>query len=336
MKILKVKDVMSSNYICLDENTIIIEAIKKMIEKNVFAIVVTEKDSPVGIVTERDFTVKVLAMQLDTKNEKIKKIMSSPITYISQDELIENAAKVMVAKKIRKLPVIENNKIIGIVAEDDIIKIAPELISLAGQTVTDWKGEIVKWLTSGSDQSEDPANLVWDVKVNQNIIVAEHPKVPFILNIIFSNRILKLNVHTGLETALLDPIQRLDISRKLLFLNDRTSLVKFVIRGIDEEIVLSSELDLASISKEEFNDALTGLITALYLMIKEFKLEEEFNKQLAQRVILMVQERMKKGATKEDILSFLINKVGMDQDSATKLLNEIIKGSTSQDLSAYA
>lgn len=335
MKIWKVKDIMSENYIQLNKETLIYDAIKKMLEKNVFAIIVMEKDSLAGIVTERDLTVKVIANQLDIKKEKLSKIMTSPVIFISPDESLEDAAKIMVSKKIRKLPVVENDRVVGIITEDDLINLAPDLILLANQTVKDWKEEIVKWLTSGSDNSEDPVNLIWDVKVDQNMITAEHPKVPFVLNILISNRIVRMNVHTGLETALLDPIQRLDISRKLLFLNDRTSLVKFVIRGINEEIVLTSELDLASISKEEFNDALTGLITALYLMIKEFKLEEEFNKQLAQRVILMVQERMKKGATKEDLLAFLINKVGMDEDSANKLLNEITKGSTSQDLSAY-
>ncbi|MDP8011523.1 MAG: cyclic nucleotide-binding/CBS domain-containing protein [Thermoplasmata archaeon] len=335
MKIQNVNELMSKNYICIDKNTTIAEALKKMVEKGVFTIIVKENDLPKGIVTERDFTTKVLLKHVDISKETIDKIMSSPIISILPTESLENAAKLMVSKGIRKLPVVENSKLVGIITEDDIIKIAPDLISLAGQNVTDWTQEIIKWLTSGSDKSEDPVNLIWDVKLNQNMIVAEHPKVPFILNIMIANRIVKLNVHTGLETALLDPIQRLDISRKLLFLNDRTSLVKFVIRGINEEIVLSSELDLASISKEEFGDALTGLITALYLMIKEFKLEEEFNKQLAQRVILMIQERMQKGATREDLLNFLINKVGMDQDSANKLLDEIVKNKQSQDLSYF-
>ncbi len=335
MKIQTVSELMSKNYICIDKNTTIDEAIKKMFEKKVFTIIVKENDIPRGIVTERDFTTKVLGKQIDITKENIDSIMSSPIIAILPTENLENAAKLMVTKGIRKLPVIENSKLIGIITEDDIIKIAPDLISLAGQNVSNWNDEIIKWLTSGSDKSEDPVNLIWDVKVDQNMIIAEHPKVPFVLNILIANRIVKLYVHTGLETALLDPIQRLDISRKLLFLNDRTSLVKFVIRGMNEEIVLSSDLDLASISKEEFGDALTGLITALYLMIKEFKLEEEFNKQLAQRVILMVQERMQKGATRDDLLNFLINKVGMDEDSANRLLNEIIKGKQSQDLSYF-
>lgn len=331
MKIIKVSDVMSDKFLCLDEKTKIEDAVSKMLEKNIYSVIVTKDNLPEGIVTERDLTTKVIGKKI---GGEIKNIMTSPLIYISQNETLENAASLMVNKKIRKLPVIENKKVIGIITEDDIIKIAPDLISLANQNVSDWKSEIVKWLTSGSDKSEDPANLVWDVKVNDNVITAEHPKVPFILIINLTNRLIKMNVYTGLETALLDPIQRLDISRKLLFLNDRTSLVKFVIRGINEEIVLSSELDIASVNREEFSDALTGLITALYLMIKEFKLEEEFNKQLADRVILMVQERIKNGATRDDLLQFLINKVGMDEANANKLLDEIIKGSK-QDLSAY-
>ncbi|MGB9815540.1 MAG: CBS domain-containing protein [Thermoplasmata archaeon] len=336
MRVLKVKDAMSNNFIVLDEKTIIQDAIKGMMEKNKYAIIVTSDGKPKGIVTERDFTVKVLSRNMDPGKGVLGDIMSSPLITTKPDETLENAAKLMANKKIRKLPVMDDDNIVGIITEDDIIRISPDLISLAFQTVTDWKAEIIRWLTSGSDSSEDPANLIWDVKVQDNLVVAEHPKIPFILHILFANRIIRLDVYTGLETALLDPIQRLDISRKLLFLNDRTALVKFTIRGINEEIVLSSDLDLASINREEFSDALTGLITALYMMIKEFKLEEEFNKQLAQRVMLMVKERIEKGATKDDIISFLVTKVGLDENSARKLLDEIIKGKPSDEhLTAY-
>ncbi|MEM0160139.1 MAG: DNA-binding protein [Thermoplasmata archaeon] len=191
--------------------------------------------------------------------------------------------------------------------------------------MTDWKEEITQWLTSGSDKSEDPIDLIWNVREENGTLIADHPKVPFSLYISIDTHFVRMSVFTGLNTALLDPVQRLDISRKLLFLNDRIDLVKYVIRGLNEEIVLRSELDLIAIAKKEFDDVLTGLITALFLMIKEFKLEEQFNKELSERVILMIKERMEKGATKQDLLDFLVNKVGMDSNSADKLLNEIIK-----------
>jgi len=338
MKVWLVKDIMSGNILQLDKDTVISKAVKDMIEKNMYAIIVLDNNSPVGIVTERDFTTKLLAKNMDPNKEKLSSIMSSPLITIKPDESVDNAARLMVNKKIKKLPVMENSRVIGILTEDDIIRIAPDLMVLARQEVTDWNSEIVKWLTSGSDKSEDPVNLIWDVKVEGNVIIAEHPKIPFALHVIVGNRFVRLNVFTGLETALLEPIQRLDIARKLLFLNDRINLVKYVIRGINEEIVLSSELDLVSITKEEFNDALTGLITALFMMVKEFKLEEEFNRQVTERIILMVKERMEKGEKREDLLDFLINKVGMDRNSAEKLLDEIIKSTQRykpEDLSAY-
>lgn len=191
--------------------------------------------------------------------------------------------------------------------------------------MTDWKEEITQWLTSGSDKSEDPIDLIWNVREENGTLIADHPKVPFTLYISIDTHFIRMSVFTGLNTALLDPVQRLDISRKLLLLNDRIDLVKYVIRGVNEEIVLRSELDLIAIAKKEFDDVLTGLIAALFLMIKEFKLEEQFNKELSERVILMIKERMDKGATKQDLLDFLVNKVGMDSNSADKLLNEIIK-----------
>ncbi|MEM4312719.1 MAG: DNA-binding protein, partial [Thermoplasmata archaeon] len=68
-----------------------------------------------------------------------------------------------------------------------------------------------------------------------------------------------------------------------------------------------------------------GIITSLYLMIKELNLEEEFNKMVNDRIVSMIQEKIKEGATESDLLLFLTKKVGLDKDSARKILDEIVK-----------
>ncbi|MEM1724759.1 MAG: DNA-binding protein [Thermoplasmata archaeon] len=187
------------------------------------------------------------------------------------------------------------------------------------------KDEIKKWLTSGSDSKEDVLDMVWSLKENNNLIIAEHPKIPFVLYIFIDEKFVRLMANTEVDTALLDPTERLDIYRKLLILNDRVNLVKYVISGTDEEIVLKADLDQGTFSKDEFKEAIEGIITSLYLMIKELNLEEEFNKMVNDRIVSMIQEKIKEGATESDLLLFLTKKVGLDKDSARKILDEIVK-----------
>ncbi len=189
--------------------------------------------------------------------------------------------------------------------------------------MVNWSEEIKKWLTSGTDTKEDMMDLVWNVKDQKTYLVAENPKIPFILYIFISEKFIRIQISTGLKTALLDPIQRLDIYRKLLLLNDKIDMPKFVIKGTDEEIVLKVDLDIGSLNKNEFSDALMGALTSLYMMIKEFQLEEEFNKRLTERIVGMIQEKLNEGATREEIKDFLMKKVGLDQKTAENLINDI-------------
>ncbi|MGC9138151.1 MAG: DNA-binding protein [Thermoplasmata archaeon] len=191
--------------------------------------------------------------------------------------------------------------------------------------MVDIKKEIEGWLTSGTDTKEDVLDLVWTIKEEDNLIIAEHPKIPFVLYIRIGDRFVRLIVSTGMDTALLDPQQRLDIYRKLLILNDRIDLVKFVISGVDEEIILKVDLDKSTLVKDEFRDAITGIVASLYMMVKEFQLEEEFNRRVTERIISMVQEKMNEGATTADLLAFLTKKVGLDNNTAQRIIDEITK-----------
>jgi len=84
------------------------------------AILVKENETHVGIITDRDFAIKITAnkLPLDTP---VKEIMSSPIITINPNEPISAAAKMMSSKKIRKLAVSENGKIIGLITSTDLV-----------------------------------------------------------------------------------------------------------------------------------------------------------------------------------------------------------------------
>lgn len=98
------------------------DAAQKMLIANVGCVIITRKDKPVGIITERDFVTKVAAEGRPLFTE-ISEVMSLPLTVIDPDETVWEAAEIMKSKGIHKLPVQEGNKIVGIVTTTDLVKI---------------------------------------------------------------------------------------------------------------------------------------------------------------------------------------------------------------------
>jgi len=113
-----VKDVMSRQLIVAQSSTTIYQ-ISKMMEQGIGSVLVKKDSTPTGIITDRDFAIKIVANKypLDTP---VDKIASSPLLTIDSHESILDAAKQMSAKKIRKLVVVENNKVIGIITSTDL------------------------------------------------------------------------------------------------------------------------------------------------------------------------------------------------------------------------
>ena len=116
----KIKEVMSTTAISLESTATASDAAKMMETSKVKAVVVVENDTLVGIVTDRDYTIKIgsHAYPIDTP---ISRLMSYPLISIDQDCEIPVALKVMEKNKINKLPVTSNEKITGIVSMSDLI-----------------------------------------------------------------------------------------------------------------------------------------------------------------------------------------------------------------------
>ena len=93
---------------------------KMMDQGGICAIIVKDNDDPVGIITDRDFAVKIAANN-HSSDTPVEKIMSSPLITINHSEPILAAAEMMSSKKIRKLAVSENAKIIGIITSTDLV-----------------------------------------------------------------------------------------------------------------------------------------------------------------------------------------------------------------------
>jgi len=115
-----VKDIMSKSVVSVDSSVNVNEAAKMMEDAKVGAVIVMENNTPIGIVTDRDFAVKIVAhaYQITTP---IKQIMSSPLIATSPDETILMAADLMHTRNIRKLPVIDNDQVVGIITSTDLV-----------------------------------------------------------------------------------------------------------------------------------------------------------------------------------------------------------------------
>jgi len=118
-----VNQVMSKNVLTLDKSTSLQEAAENMKKLNVGCVIVTENNTPIGIITERDFVTKIVAEGRPLFTE-IQEVMSSPLITINFEETIWEASELMKEKSIHKLPVKEKELIVGIITTTDIVKIA--------------------------------------------------------------------------------------------------------------------------------------------------------------------------------------------------------------------
>jgi len=116
----KVKDVMIKEVVTIDGEESVAEACRIMGEKHIGSLIVTSQGKPAGIFTERDLLSKVALKRLKLDEIKVKDYMSAPLTFISPEFDLKEAARIMAQLKIRRLPVIKDEKLIGILTSSDI------------------------------------------------------------------------------------------------------------------------------------------------------------------------------------------------------------------------
>ena len=97
-------------------------ALQIMAEKNVGALLVIEKEKMVGIFSERDYARKVILKDRSSKNTSVGELMTQKVFYIDADSTLKECMALMTAKRVRHLPVLKNNELIGIVTLGDVVK----------------------------------------------------------------------------------------------------------------------------------------------------------------------------------------------------------------------
>jgi CBS domain-containing protein len=122
-----VKEAMKANPIMVRPNISVFEAAKLMKKKRIGNVIVVEKKQPIGILTESDILKKVVAEGKNGKDVSVEEVMSTPIIVTDPYVPLKEAMKTMGKCNIRRLPVIENGELIGIITQKDISRISPIL-----------------------------------------------------------------------------------------------------------------------------------------------------------------------------------------------------------------
>ncbi|MDI6826278.1 MAG: CBS domain-containing protein [Candidatus Aenigmarchaeota archaeon] len=123
-----VKQAMVKNVLMINPDATIRDAARIMSQQRVGSLVVLEKGKLVGIITELDIIWKVVAGELDPKATLVRDVMTKKVVTIRADQTLEDATHLMVENNIKKLPVLEDDKIVGIITATDVISIQPKLI----------------------------------------------------------------------------------------------------------------------------------------------------------------------------------------------------------------
>lgn len=120
-----VKDILNSkgNAVwSVTPQTKVFDALKLMAEKNIGAVLVAENEKVVGIFSERDYARKVAIEGKSSKKVFVQEVMSPRVLFVTSDKYVEECLAIMNEKKIRHLPVFENEKLKGIISIGDVVK----------------------------------------------------------------------------------------------------------------------------------------------------------------------------------------------------------------------
>jgi len=118
--ILKVRDIMTKNVAYVDPNSTVKDAAQLMQKHNVGSIPVCDQNGVVGIVTDRDIVVRNVAHGNNPMNTPVRDVMTSQIATATPEMDVREVTSIMSDNKIRRIPVVENNKLVGIVALGDL------------------------------------------------------------------------------------------------------------------------------------------------------------------------------------------------------------------------
>lgn len=138
----KVRDILKrkgSEYFYVHPENSVFEALEKMAEKDIGAVMVVENEELTGMFTERDYARKIVLHGHASREVKVGNFMTKALYTVSSDTSINDCMELMTSKRIRHLPVLDKNRIVGLISIGDVVN---SLLQLQGDTIKDLENYI--------------------------------------------------------------------------------------------------------------------------------------------------------------------------------------------------
>lgn len=144
---IKINDTMRRSVVTIKPEDTAETALKAMVDLDIGCVIVSEKDQPLGIITDSNLLARVFYKNKKPSEVKAKDIMSHPLKSIGPEADLEEAAELMRDLKLKRLPVVENGRLVGILTETEVINVSPALYEIIGESIELRSG------VSGSERS---------------------------------------------------------------------------------------------------------------------------------------------------------------------------------------
>ena len=128
--IILIRDIMRRNVKTVRTDDSVHAAVQKMNKFQIGSVIVTSNGRAVGIITERNILERIVEPRLDPATIWAKDIMSAPLVTVDPNDTVDEAAKIMAQKRIKKLPVVDGDKIVGVISTSDIVRANPTQIGI--------------------------------------------------------------------------------------------------------------------------------------------------------------------------------------------------------------
>ncbi len=184
--------------------------------------------------------------------------------------------------------------------------------------------KVVSWLQE-ENGGKRLVNQKWEVTPIEgtDIIMATTEGLPFSIGIEVTEKFVNLVIYTGIETAVLPNQERLKLYRDILLLNNENQMMKFLLAGREETIGIRVDLDVMTLGKMEFNDALSSLIIGAETLRTVLSSDLTGNSEEEENTIEeIIASELESGRSKESIIKDLVS-AGMSKEEATAIVKEI-------------